>query len=86
MEYSWLLPLTVFLPWAGALVVLAAGRAAKLRIVLAIAFAAADAVLSLMLIPLASSRTGFSVTLGGAFGELSLLPDGFGVFLRQLRQ
>jgi len=81
METSWLLPLTVFLPWAGALVVLAAGRAARLRIVLAIAFAAADAVLSLLLIPLASSRTGFSVTLGGAFGELSLLPDGFGVFL-----
>ena len=81
MENSWLLPLTVFLPWAGALVVLAAGRAARLRIVLAIAFAAADAVLSVLLIPLASSRTGFSVTLGGAFGELSLLPDGFGVFL-----
>ena len=36
MENSWLLPLTVFLPWAGALLVLAAGRAAKLRIVLAI--------------------------------------------------
>lgn len=81
MENSWLLPLTVFLPWAGALVVLAAGRAARLRVVLAIAFAAADAVLSLLLIPLASSRTGFSITLGGAFGELSLLPDGFGVFL-----
>jgi NADH-quinone oxidoreductase subunit L len=81
MENSWLLPLTVFLPWAGALVVLAVGRAAKLRTVLAIAFAAADAVLSVLLIPLASSKTGFSLALGGAFGELSLLPDGFGVFL-----
>jgi NADH-quinone oxidoreductase subunit L len=81
MENSWLLPLTVFLPWAGAVVVLAVGRAAKLRTGLAIAFAAADAVLSLLLIPLATSKTGFVVVLGGAFGELSLLPDGFGVFL-----
>ncbi len=59
MENSWLLPLTVFLPWAGAVVVLAVGRAAKLRTGLAIAFAAADAVLSLLLIPLATSKTGF---------------------------
>ncbi len=81
MEHSWLLPLTVFLPWAGAIVVLAAGRAPRLRTGLAIAFAAADAVLSVLLIPLASGKTGFSVVLGGPFGELSLLPDAFGVFL-----
>jgi NADH-quinone oxidoreductase subunit L len=81
MSVSWLLPLTVFLPWLGAGVVLVAGRAVRLRLVLAIAFAAADAVLSILLIPLASSHVGFSLVLGGAFGELSLLPDAFGVFL-----
>jgi NADH-quinone oxidoreductase subunit L len=81
MAYSWLLPTTVFLPWAGALAVLAVGRAGKLRTGLAIAFAAADAVLSICLVPLASSVTGFTLPLGGAFGELSFLPDGFGVFL-----
>ncbi|MGA2977576.1 MAG: proton-conducting transporter membrane subunit [Spirochaetia bacterium] len=81
MQYPWLLPLTVFLPWAGALAVLAAGRAARLRTCLAIGFAAADAVLSICLIPFASGHTGFSLVIGGAFGELSLLPDGFGVFL-----
>ena len=81
MQTSWLLPLTVFLPWLGAGIVLAAGRAARLRTVLAIAFAAADAVLAILLIPLASDRVGFSLTIGGAFGEVSFLPDGFGVFL-----
>ncbi len=81
MNPSWLLPLTVFLPWIGAIVVLAAGRTDGVRAGLAVAFAAADAVLSLLLIPLASSRTGFSLLIGGAFGELSLLPDAFGVFL-----
>jgi NADH-quinone oxidoreductase subunit L len=78
---SWLLPLTVFLPWLGAGIVLAAGRSGRLRTMLAIAFAAADAVLAILLIPLASDRVGFSLTIGGAFGELSFLPDGFGVFL-----
>ena len=78
---SWLLPLTVFLPWLGAGAVLAVGRAARLRTWIAILFAAADAVLSILLIPLASGRVGFSLVIGGAFGELSLLPDGFGVFL-----
>ncbi len=82
MSYSWLLPLTVFLPWVGALVVLAAGRAARLRTVLAIAFAAADAVLSILPHPPGLRHARVSrVTIGGAFGELSLLPDGFGVFL-----
>ena len=81
---SWMLPLTVFLPWVGAAAVLAAGRAVRAGHVLAVAFAAADAVLSLLLVPLASSRVGFSFPLGGAqsaFGEVSFLPDGFGVFL-----
>ena len=55
-----LLPLTVFLPWLGAGAVLAAGRPGRLRTVLAVAFAAADAVLALLLIPLASDRVGFS--------------------------
>ena len=81
MSASWLLPLTVFLPWLGAGAVLVAGRAARARLVLAIAFAVADAVLSILLIPLASSTTGFSLVIGGAFGELSLLPDAFGVYL-----
>jgi len=83
---TWLLPLTVFLPWLGALAVLAAGRAVRVGHVLAVAFAVADAALSLLLIPIASDRVGFSLALGGptsggAFGALSFLPDGFGVFL-----
>jgi NADH-quinone oxidoreductase subunit L len=81
MNASWLLPVTVFLPWLGAIAVLAAGRDGRPRTVIAIAFAAAEAVASILLIPLASDKVGFVLTIGGAFGELSLLPDAFGVFL-----
>jgi len=81
IDASWLLPLMVFLPWVGAVVVLAVARRGRLRSVIAVAFAAADAVAALLLVPLASSRVGFVLTIGGAFGELSLLPDAFGVFL-----
>jgi NADH-quinone oxidoreductase subunit L len=81
MAHSWLLPVTIFLPWLGALAVLAVGRARKLPTVVAVVFAAADAVLALCLIPFASAGIGFSLSIGGVFGELSLLPDAFGVFL-----
>jgi NADH-quinone oxidoreductase subunit L len=81
MTQSWLLPTTVFLPWLGALVVLALARAGRLVTVVAVVFAAADAVLALCLIPFASAHIGFSLSMGGVFGELSLLPDAFGVFL-----
>jgi NADH-quinone oxidoreductase subunit L len=81
MSYSWLLPTIVFLPWVGALIVLAVGSAGRLQTALAIAFAGVDAVLSVFLIPMAAGTTMFSLTIGGAFGEFSLLPDGFGVFL-----
>jgi NADH-quinone oxidoreductase subunit L len=81
MTYPWLLPATVFLPWVGALVVLTVRRGEKLRAALAVGFVLVDAVLALLLIPLATDHIGFSLVIGGAFGELSLLPDGFGVFL-----
>ncbi len=81
MERSWLLPLTVFLPWIGAIVVIAAARAGRLRTALAIAFGVADAVLSIMLIPLATSQTAFTLSIGGVFGDFSLAPDGIAVFL-----
>ncbi len=81
MEYSWLLPVAIFLPWAGALLVLAAGRAGRVRTALAIAFSAADALVTLALIPRATSATAFSVTIGGIFGDFSIVPDGLGVYL-----
>ena len=59
---------------------LAVGRAGRVRIALAIAFAAADGLLCLALIPLAGSVTAFSVSIGGIFGDFSLVPDGLGVF------
>jgi NADH-quinone oxidoreductase subunit L len=81
MDRSWLLPLTVFLPWIGAIFVTAASRAGRLRTAFAIAFGAADAVLSILLIPLASSGIGFTLSIGGVFGDFTLAPDGIAVFL-----
>lgn len=81
MDTSLLFPLTIFLPWIGALAVLAVGRHGKFRTALAIGFAAADGLASLALIPLAGTGTAFSVSLGGIFGNFSLVADGLGVFL-----
>ncbi len=81
MSSSLLFPLAIFLPWIGALVVLAVRRDGAVRTGFAIAFAAADALVSLALLPLASSGTAFSVAMGGIFGNFSLVADGLGVFL-----
>ncbi|HVO38828.1 MAG TPA: NADH-quinone oxidoreductase subunit L [Spirochaetia bacterium] len=81
METSYLLPLAIFLPWLGAVAVLLVKRAERLRAALAIGFAAADALVTLALIPVASSAAAFSVSIGGVFGDFSLAPDGLGVFL-----
>ncbi|HVP17762.1 MAG TPA: proton-conducting transporter membrane subunit [Spirochaetia bacterium] len=81
MEHAWLLPTAIFLPWAGALVVLAVSRAGRIRTALAIGFSAADALVTLALIPRATSATAFSVTIGGVFGSFSIVPDGLGVYL-----
>ncbi len=81
MSTSLLFPLAIFLPWIGALAVLAVGRAGRLRTALAIAFAAADGLLCLALIPLAGSVTAFSVSIGGIFGDFSIVADGLGVYL-----
>jgi NADH-quinone oxidoreductase subunit L len=78
---SLLFPLAVFLPWIGALAVLAVRRDGALRTGLAVGFAAADALVSLALLPLAASGTAFSIPLGGTFGDFSLVADGLGVFL-----
>ncbi|HTP58330.1 MAG TPA: proton-conducting transporter membrane subunit [Spirochaetia bacterium] len=78
---SLLFPLAIFLPWIGALAVLAVRRDGPLRTGIAIGFAAADALLSLALLPLAASATAFSIPLGGTFGNFSLVADGLGVFL-----
>ncbi len=81
MDTSLLFPLAIFLPWVGALAVLAVGRDGGLRTALAIGFAAAEGLVSVALIPLAGSATAFSVSIGGIFGDFSLVGDGLGVFL-----
>ncbi|HUI73005.1 MAG TPA: NADH-quinone oxidoreductase subunit L [Spirochaetia bacterium] len=81
IDTSLVFPLVIFLPWVGALAVLAAGRDGGLRTALAIGFAAADGVISLAILPLAKSGTAFSVAIGGIFGDFSLVADGLGVYL-----
>ena len=81
MDTPVLLPIAIFLPWLGALAVLAVRRSERLRAGIAIAFAAADALVTIALVPIATSATMFSVSIGGVFGDFSLAPDGLGVFL-----
>jgi len=81
MTTQLLFPLAVFLPWVGALAVLTAARSRGLLTALAIGFAAADGIVTLALIPLAGSGTAFSLTIGGIFGDFSLVGDGLGVYL-----
>ncbi len=81
MDGSFLLPTAIFLPWAGALVVAAVRGTERLRAALAIGFAATDALVTLALLPLATSATLFTLPIGGVFGDFSLAPDGLGVFL-----
>ncbi len=78
-----LLALSVILvPWVGALVVWSVGdeRSAAQHI-LAVAFAAVTAVLSLLLVPSVTVQTVLSVPAGAFFGHFTLVLDGLGVFL-----
>jgi NADH-quinone oxidoreductase subunit L len=79
---SWLVILTVFLPWLGGLVVWACRDSRpRLQHGLASGFALASAVAALALLPLATDKVVLSVAVGGVFGDFTLAPNGFGVLL-----
>lgn len=74
--------LTIALPWLGAVVIWLVGdRHRNALHTLAVLFSAAAGVSALALIPLAASNTLIAIPFGGAFGDLSFVPDGLGVLL-----
>ncbi|MFN2223930.1 MAG: NADH-quinone oxidoreductase subunit L, partial [Candidatus Promineifilaceae bacterium] len=79
---SWLVIVTIFLPWLGGLVVWAARDSRpRLQHGLASGFALASAAAALALLPLATDEVVLSIAMGGVFGDFTLTPNGFGVLL-----
>lgn len=74
--------LSIAIPWLGALVVwLVRDRRPALQHGLSVAFALAGGVAAVAMIPQRTEANVLGVALGSAFGELTFLPDGLGVFL-----
>ena len=77
-----LILLTIGLPWLGAIAVWLIGDGRpRHQHTLAVASSGAAALACLFLLPRAGADAALRVALGGVFGELSLVPDGLGVFL-----
>ena len=78
----WLLLLTMGLPWLGALAVWLLGdRRQHLQQTTAVVFAVGAGLAAVGLLPLASSRVVWRVSLGTVFGDVVFIADGLGVFL-----
>ena len=79
---TWLILLTIGLPWVGALTVWWIGdERPRLQHALAVGFSAAAAAACLLLIPRAGDAAVVRLSLGSIFGELTFVPDGLGVYL-----
>jgi NADH-quinone oxidoreductase subunit L len=74
--------LSIALPWIGAVVVwLVQDRKPRLQHTLAVLFALAGAVAAVAMIPQRTEVNVLDFPLGSAFGHVTFLPDGLGVFL-----
>ncbi len=78
---TWLVALTIGLPWIGAALVVTFGRRLKLAEALAVSSAVVAAIAGLALLPFASSAPVIRVPAGEIFGEFTFVPDGLGVFM-----
>ncbi|MGE5137991.1 MAG: hypothetical protein ACM3JD_00905, partial [Rudaea sp.] len=79
---SWLIVLTIALPWLGAVAVLLAGdRRPRAQNTLAAAFAVAAGSAAVAMLPQTTSTTALAIHVGGLFGSFTFVPDGLGVFL-----
>jgi NADH-quinone oxidoreductase subunit L len=79
---TWLLVLTIGLPWLGALCVWAVGdKHPRAQHGLAAGFSVIAGLAALALLPFTSDIVALSVPVGGIFGDFTLVPDGLGVFL-----
>jgi len=79
---SWLVILTICLPWLGALCVwVARDNHPRLQHGLASGFAVAAGLASLALLPYATDEVVLSIPVGGIFGDFTFIPDGLGGLL-----
>ncbi len=77
-----LVPSLILIPWLGALVVWRVGDSRpKWQHGLAVSFSVLAGLLSLILIPQASSEVAFSLPMGALFGDLTFIADGLSVAL-----
>ncbi len=79
---SWLLCVTIVLPWLGALAVWIVGdQHPRAQHFLAMIFAVTTGLASLLLPAYVSAEVVLRLPLGGVFGDFTLVADGLGVFL-----
>ena len=79
---AWLMVFTIGLPWLGALCVWWVGDDhPRAQHGLATDFSVLAGLTALALLAFTSSEAALRVTLGGVFGDFTLVPDGLGVFL-----
>jgi NADH-quinone oxidoreductase subunit L len=79
---TWLVLLTVGLPWLGALSVWRLGdRYPRAQHILATVFAVLAGLASLALLPFTSSAPALRIAVGSVFGDFTLVPDALGVFV-----
>ncbi len=79
---SWLIILTIGLPWLGAVAVLLAGDSrTRAQHALAVLFSVAAGLAALAMLPQTSLTTALNIPIGGVFGNFTFVADGLGVFL-----
>lgn len=79
---SWLIVLTIGLPWLGAIAVLWAGdKRVRAQNALAVGFAVAAALAGLALVAFNTGEVVLRLPIGGVFGDATFVPDGLGVLL-----
>ncbi len=79
---SWLLLVTIGLPWMGAACIWLVGdRHPRSLHILATIFAVITGLAALGMLPLASSAVAVRIPIGGILGDFTLVADGLGVLI-----
>ena len=79
---SWLLLVTIGLPWLGAACIWLVGdRHPRSLHTLAVIFAVIPGLAALGMLPLATGSVAIRIPIGGIFGDFTLVPDGLGVLI-----
>ena len=80
MMLSSLTLLIIGMPWLGAMVVFFAGdRRPRLLHIMSVVFAVLSGIITLIVLPHATSSAVVRIPMGGGFGDFTLVPDGLGI-------